>query len=325
MSQIPVVAAAANEQTSTNRAAIEFTALTKRYTGGHLALDSLTLSVPQGSVFGYLGPNGAGKTTTIRLMLDLLRPTSGSVSVFGVDCNADGPAIRGRIGYLPGDLSLYPSFTGERMLRFFGALRENHIRWDYVRDLCGRLDIELERPTRELSHGNKQKVGIVLALMAEPDLMILDEPTNGLDPLAQHQVMEILREVSARGSTVFFSSHNLSEVEGICDQVAIIRRGRLVAVERVEELTSRTVTRVRMTFAAAPAADAFAGVGEAREIGRSDGGRLIELEIAGEVDGAIKAAARHHMVSIETERPSLEDTFLAMYEEGPSAEEGEDA
>jgi len=204
-------------------------------------------------------------------------------------------------------------------------LRENHIRWDYVRDLCGRLDIELDRPTRELSHGNKQKVGIVLALMAEPDLIILDEPTNGLDPLAQHHVMEILREVSARGSTVFFSSHNLSEVEGICDQVAIIRRGRLVAVERVEELTSRTITRVRMTFAAAPAADAFAGVGEAREIRRSDGGRLIELEIAGEVDGAIKAAARHHMVSIETERPSLEDTFLAMYEEGPSAEEGEDA
>jgi ABC-2 type transport system ATP-binding protein len=275
-------------------------------------------------VFGYLGPNGAGKTTTIRLMLDLLRPTSGSVSVFGADCNADGPAIRGRIGYLPGDLSLYPSFTGERILRFFGALRENHIRWDYVRDLCDRLGIELDRPTRELSHGNKQKVGIVLALMAEPDLVILDEPTNGLDPLAQHHVMEILREVRARGSTVFFSSHNLPEVEGICDQVAIIRRGRLVAVERVEELTSRTVTRVRMTFSDAPAADAFAGVGEARETGRSDDGRRVELEIAGEVDGAIKAAARHHMVSIETERPSLEDTFLAMYKERPSADEGGD-
>jgi len=299
---------------TTESPAIAFDGLTKRYRSGRLALDSLRLEVPRGEVFGFLGPNGAGKTTTIRLMLDLIRPTSGSVQVFGEDCNRKGPLVRQRIGYLPGDLSLYPGFTGDRLLTLFGSLRPEPIRQAYVRELCERLEVTLDTPTRELSHGNRQKVGIVLALMAEPDLIILDEPTSGLDPLAQHRVLDILREASRRGSTVFFSSHNLTEVERICDRVAMVRDGRLVAVERVGDVTSRAVTLLQLTFAEPVPPDAFAAADGVRELTRSDDGRLVHLEATGEVDAVIKTAARFHVVAVKTEEPSLEEAFLAMYE-----------
>jgi ABC-2 type transport system ATP-binding protein len=299
---------------TTDNPAIAFDGLTKRYRSGRLALDSLSLEVPPGEVFGFLGPNGAGKTTTIRLMLDLIRPTGGSVQVFGEDCNRNGPLVRKRIGYLPGDLSLYPSFTGDRLLTLFGSLRPESIRQAYVRELCERLDVTLGTPMRELSHGNRQKVGIVLALMAEPDLIILDEPTSGLDPLAQHRVLDILREASGRGSTVFFSSHNLPEVERICDRVAMVRDGRLVAVERVGDVTSRAVTLLQLTFAEPVPPDAFGAVSGARETTRSDDGRLVHLEVMGEVDALVKTLARFHVVAVKTEEPSLEQAFLAMYE-----------
>lgn len=306
-----------------NVPAVAMDLLSKRYGSGPLALDSLSLEVQRGEIFGYLGPNGAGKTTTIRLMLDLIRPTSGNAKVFGFDCNTQGIEVRRRVGYLSGELSLYWGYTGKRLLDFYASLRPNHIDWNYITDICTRLDVALDKPIGHLSHGNRQKVGLVIALMSQPDLLILDEPTSGLDPLAQHQVLEILREVRAQGRTVFFSSHNLPEVERICDRVAIIRGGHLVAVERVEALTAQHVHRIQLNFAAAVQGDRFATLPGVQVLEQANDANTVRLEITGEMDAVIKEAARHHVISIEAEQPSLEEAFLALYE-GDGALEAED-
>ncbi|MDA1036700.1 MAG: ABC transporter ATP-binding protein [Chloroflexi bacterium] len=306
-------------------AAIEFDGLSKSYHAGVLALDSLTLTVPRGEIFGFLGPNGAGKTTTIRTMLDLIRPTSGSVRIFGENCNDGSAAVRGRVGYLPGDLSVYPNLTGRDVVDLFASLRPGGVREEWVRELAARLSLDLNAKSRELSHGNKQKVGIVLALMVEPELIILDEPTSGLDPLAQRTVLEILREVNERGATVFFSSHNLPEVQRICDRVGMIREGKLIAVKQIEEVVSQRMTAISVTFDSPPAADAFATLDGVRETGRNDDGKQITLEAVGEVDALVKAIAAHHVLSIESVQPTLEEEFLALYERGESSEEGGDA
>jgi ABC-2 type transport system ATP-binding protein len=299
--------------------AIEFDGLSKSYDSGVLALDSLTLTVPRGEIFGFLGPNGAGKSTTLRLMLDLLRPTSGSVRVFGQDCNDGTWNVRSRVGYLPGDLTVYPNMTVRDSIDLFSSLRPGAVRPEYVVQLCDRLMLDVTKRNRELSHGNRQKVGVVLAVMAEAELIILDEPTNALDPLMQREVLEILRQVREQGSTVFFSSHNLPEVERICDRVGMIREGKLVAVERVEEVISQRLTVVVVRFEDPVPEGRFASLDGVTETFRNNGGREVHLEVSGDMDALIKAIAQHRVVSLESAPPSLEEAFMSLYEHGAKA------
>lgn len=204
-----------------SEAAILTEDLTKRY-GKHQALDGLDLVVRRGEVFGFLGPNGAGKTTTIRLLLDLIRPTAGRVEVLGMDPRRQGREVRRRVGYLPGKLALYDRLTGREVLTYLGHLRDG-VDWAHADSLARRLDLDLNRPIGALSRGNKQKVGLVQALMHRPELLILDEPTGGLDPLVQREFHRLVREASGEGRTVFLSSHVLGEVERVADRVGIIR------------------------------------------------------------------------------------------------------
>ena len=217
--------------------AIETQQLTVYY-GRHRGIIDVDLTVHKGEVFGFLGPNGAGKTTTQRVLLDVFPPTRGKASIFGLDCQSQGVELRNRIGYLPGELALYTNMKVSEFFRTFEYLRGENGAKGHWRQLAERLDLDTTRKIRELSRGNKQKVGVVAAFMTRPDLLILDEPTGGLDPLIQRTVLDMVREAKADGRTVFFSSHILSEVQAVCDRVGIIRDGRMVAVQGVEDLSS---------------------------------------------------------------------------------------
>jgi ABC-2 type transport system ATP-binding protein len=254
-------------------------------------------------------------------MLDLLRPTSGSVRIFGMDCNGGSSAVRRRVGYLPGDLTVYPNMTVRASIDLFKALRPGRVSETYARELCDRLSLDINLRNRELSHGNKQKVGVVLAVMAKAELIILDEPTNALDPLVQREVLHILGEAKDQGSTVFFSSHNLTEVERICDRVGMIRNGKLIEVKRIEDVVSQRLTVLKVGFGEAPPPDAFSGLDGVNVTSTNDGGREVDLEVSGEVDAVIKAVAQHHVVKIESGQPSLEEEFLTLYDEGASSPE----
>jgi ABC-2 type transport system ATP-binding protein len=221
--------------------------LTKSY-GRVRALRGVDLEVQRGEIFGYLGPNGAGKTTTIRCLLDLIRPDGGTVRVMGIDPQADPVAVRARTGYLPGELALDPNMTVEDTLHYFNALRGNKADWGFARQLAERLDLDLKPPIKNLSHGNKQKVGIVQALMHRPELLLLDEPTLGLDPLMQHEVLRMITEAKANGATIFFSSHIMSEVEAVAERVAIIRKGMIVEVAEPVSLINRALRRAHVRF-----------------------------------------------------------------------------
>jgi ABC-2 type transport system ATP-binding protein len=281
--------------------------LTKNY-GQNRGIVDVDFSVEAGEVFGFLGPNGAGKTTTIRLMLDLIRPTRGRLSVFGLDSRRDSVAIRRRLGYLPGDLRLYERMTGRELLRFFGHLRRAGKRGD---DLAQRLDLDLDRRIKELSRGNRQKVGLVQAFMHDPDLLVLDEPTSGLDPLVQETFYELVAEATQRGGTVFLSSHVLSEVQHIADRVGLIREGRLDLIDSVENLRSRAFTQVEATFAEPPARGAFAGVKGVSRVEQD--GDVVRFALEGEIDALLKALARFHVKALDVREADLEDVFLARY------------
>jgi ABC-2 type transport system ATP-binding protein len=226
--------------------AIRTSKLSKDYGAGR-GLFELDLEVAPREVFGYLGPNGAGKTTTIRLLMDMVRPTGGTAYVFGLDCRRDSVAVKRKVGYLPGDLPLFGSLRGKEVVAYLGGLRGGVDR-DRVRKLAERLDLDLGRRFREYSSGNKRKLGILLAFMHSPELLILDEPTNGLDPLNQHEFYELLHEARDGGATVFLSSHILSEVEHVCDRVGILRAGKLVRVADLGELRKSGETSLEQIF-----------------------------------------------------------------------------
>ena len=272
--------------------------------------------VGHGEVFGFLGPNGAGKTTTIRLLLDLIRPTSGTLLVLGLDPRRAGPALRRRIGYLPGDLRLYERLTVRELLTYFARLRDVRGLGDGL-VLADRLELELDRPIAALSKGNRQKVGVVQAFMHRPELLVLDEPTAGLDPLVQQTFYELVRDARDGGRTVFISSHFLPEVQHVADRVGLIRDGRLLLVDEVEALRRRASARVDVTFATPPAPAAFDGVSHARELGRE--GPTIHFALDGEVDPLLKAIARRHVVAIESREADLEDVFLSLFRDGTDA------
>ena len=277
------------------------------------AVVDVDLDVRPGEIFGYLGPNGAGKSTTIRMLLDHVRPTRGTGTVFGLDIRRDSVEIRRNIGYLPGEFTLYDNMTGRAMLHYFANLRGG-VDWQYVDELTTRLDVDLDRRYSQLSRGNKQKVGLLQAMMHKPKLVIFDEPTSGLDPLIQHEFYEILDEVKADGRTVFFSSHVLPEVQRVSDRVGIIREGRLVAVEDVDALIDRAALhRFEIEFASEVSRAEFEHLSGASDLVVD--GRTLTVSIAGSPDALIKAAARHDIVRLVTHEASLDDIFLTFYSE----------
>ena len=291
-----------------DESAIETRALTKRYRSTR-GIEDLTLSVARGEVFGYLGPNGAGKTTTIRTLLDYIRPTSGIVRVLGLDPRTSSVEIKRRTGYLPGELALNERNTGDELVRFAAALRG--IDPASAGSLVERLSANLHDRIKTLSHGNKRKIGLILALMHQPELLILDEPTLGIDPLVQREFHLIVREAVARGSTVFLSSHDLSEVEQTCDRVGMIRAGKLVAVDDIGALKSRARRRVEIHFDRPVPAAAFAGIDGVEDLHAT--GDTIRCAVSGPVDPLVKAASRFTVLDFTTEEASLEDVFLGYY------------
>jgi ABC-2 type transport system ATP-binding protein len=233
---------------------IETQSLTRNY-GRRRGIESINFSVPQGSLFGFLGPNGAGKTTAIRVMVGLLRPSAGSAKIFGLDCWRDSRSIKADVGYMPGDVRLHPWMDGMRALRIWGQIRRRHL-VPYGRELAERFDLDLAVRVRNMSRGMRQKLGLILALAHQPRLLILDEPTVTLDPLMQTAVHKLLREMATAGHTIFFSSHTLSEVDQLCDRVAMIRQGRLVADESLAALRKRAGHHVTIRWPDAAAASA---------------------------------------------------------------------
>ncbi|HNT24225.1 MAG TPA: ABC transporter ATP-binding protein [Anaerolineales bacterium] len=294
--------------------AITIQGLVKNY-GRLQALRGLDLEVRRGEIFGFLGPNGAGKTTTIRCLLDLIWPNGGTLRVLGMDPQRQSLAVRTRCGYLPGELHIEDSLTVEKALRYLNDLRGGKADWSYIRQLAERLDLGLKTQVRNLSKGNKQKVGVVQALMHRPELLLLDEPTSGLDPLMQQEVLSLVAEARLAGATVFFSSHILSEVQEISDRVGIIRQGTLVEVAETQALIKRSLRRVRLRFKGPVPVEALTALPGVSQLVRGDGQSLV-LQVEGEMDGLIKALAAFPVLDFETERPSLEEIFLAYYSGG---------
>ena len=291
--------------------ALEIRGLTKSY-GKVQALRGVDLEVARCKIFGFLGPNGAGKTTTIRCLLDLIRPDGGAIRVLGLEPQADPVAVRARTGYLPGELNLEANLTAEGTLRYFNDLRGHQVDWSFVRQLARRLQLDLSTPIKNLSRGNKQKVGVIQALMARSELLLLDEPTSGLDPLMQQEVYRLLREAQAEGATVFFSSHIIGEVETIAQQVAIIRQGAIVEVAEPDQLINMAVRLVRIRFKERVDPQSLADVPGISLLTQNDDAATLQVE--GEMDSLIKALAAFPVSDMETERPSLEEIFLAYYQ-----------
>lgn len=291
---------------------IQTNGLTKVYggTAGKKAVDAVTFSVERGEIFGFLGPNGAGKTTTIRLILDLLRPTQGEAYLFGLHSIRDSVAIRQRTGYLPGELNLWNDRTALQVIRYCGEMRGN-LDMGYVHELAERLDFDMTRKIRAYSTGNKRKLGLILALMNRPELLILDEPTTGLDPLMQQTFITLMREARAAGQTIFLSSHLLSEVQAICDRVGIIREGRLRAVERVEKLTHVDFRWVSVRFREPVAADLFAHLPGAANVEMN--GRTVKLRYTGDFDPLLRAVSPYYVEHLQVQEPTLEEIFLSYY------------
>jgi ABC-2 type transport system ATP-binding protein len=295
-----------------NDSAIKTTGLVKNY-GSFRALHGVDLEVKRGEIFGFLGPNGAGKTTTIRSLLDLIHRDGGSVEVLGLDPQKNPVELHRRVGYMPGELHLDQSDSAESLLRFFNELRGNVAEWGAIRKLADQLGLDLKQPIRNLSHGNKQKVGIVQTFMHKPELIIMDEPTQGLDPLVQQEVLQLLKQARDNGATVFFSSHIMSEVEAVAQRVGIIRAGRMVEVADPSSLGKRSLHRVHIRFRNSVDSSNLAKLEGVTVLSKSNGTDLF-LQIEGDMDSLIKTLAVYPVHDFDTEHPSLEEAFLAYYE-----------
>lgn len=292
-------------------AVIETHHLCKNYGRGR-GIKDINLRVEAGEVFGFLGPNGAGKTTMIRTLLDFLHPSSGEAKLFGLDSRKDSVAIRRHIGNLPGEFGVDDALTGERLLKFYARLRGvTDLRYAY--ELAERLGAELNKPLRRLSRGNKQKIGLVHAMFHQPPLLILDEPSGGLDPLVQEEFLRIIAETSHAGRTVFFSSHILSEVERVCDRVGIIRDGELIKVETTDSLLGKQFRHVRLSFEEVVDSAAFAALPGVQDLRSED--HTLNFTLLGGLDALIKLTAQHNLLDMQLERPSLEEIFLTYYDQ----------
>lgn len=284
--------------------------LSKAYSRSRLALENLNLEVRQGEIFGYLGPNGAGKTTTIKLLLDLIRPSSGHVRIFGKDVSTDSVEIRRRIGFLPAELALWDNQTAMSIVRYFSSVRGG-VDMAYVRQLAERLEFDLNKKMRAYSTGNKRKIGLILALMHKPELLILDEPSSGLDPLMQQTFNQMMLEARDEGRTVFLSSHVLSEVQAICDRVGILRQGKLEAVERVDKLTHVDFRWITVRFREPFAASNLVNVPGATEVKLN--GNTLKLRLTGDFDPLLRAIDGQYVEDLRVQEPTLEEIFLNYY------------
>ncbi|MCZ6661789.1 MAG: ABC transporter ATP-binding protein [Actinobacteria bacterium] len=298
----------------TSQPAILTEGLTKHY-GDVEALIDLDLSVGPGEVFGFLGPNGAGKTTMIRTVLDLIRPTNGRASILGMDSHESAVEIRRHVGYLPGDLALYPNLTGQETLTYFANLRGG-VDWSYVDELADRFNSDLSKKVSDYSSGNRQKVGLIQAFMSKPEVLILDEPSTGLDPLVQQDFQALLRETAAEGRTVFLSSHTLSEVERVAHRVGIIRQGRLVVVEAIDELKSKAIRRLEMQFGSPVDEAVFRGVDGVHDVTAE--GTRVSVSFKGEIATLLRAAMAHDLVNLNSDEADLEEIFLNYYRDPES-------
>lgn len=287
---------------------IEVTNLTKHF--GHTrAVDGISLSVEKGEIFGFLGPNGAGKTTTIRCMMDFIRPTDGSVTMLSKDAQRDAVELKKHIGYLSGYVHLYGKWTGQDHIDFIKKLNGKN---DQSSTLVKRLGFDPSLKTKQLSSGNRQKLGIIMALMTEPEILILDEPTNALDPLLQREVYKLLLEAQAKGTTIFMSSHNLAEVDHVCSRVGVIRQGKMVAVEKIHDLKHMRMYTVRAHITGTVDTQSFRMPGVEVAEAAADG--ELVLKVKGDLDPLIKQLARHTVHDLEIEHATLEDIFMEYYQ-----------
>jgi ABC-2 type transport system ATP-binding protein len=301
-------------------AIIEVEGLTKRY-GSKRGITAVSFQVEEGEVFGFLGPNGAGKTTTIRLLMALLKADAGTARIAGLDCWDQSVAIKRLIGYLPAEPVLDPGLTGGQILEYFGHLRGG-VDQTYLKQLIQRLDLDPTRKFRQYSSGNKRKVVLIQAFMHRPRLLILDEPTNGLDPINQQEFNRLVAEAREAGSTVFLSSHILSEVEQLCTRVGIIREGQLVRAGSVAELKDIKRHFVAITFAESVPIEAFKALDGVEQVEAMADGHTLRLSVHGSADAVVKAAAQHPVVTLISHEPSLEDIFLRYYQgDGRAAQE----
>lgn len=289
---------------------IQLHRLTKLY-GSSVGVRNVSLSVPKGSVFGFLGPNGAGKTTTISMLVDFIRPTSGSVKLFGLDAREQATEIHRRIGFLAGDMAMDRGLTGWQQLEYLGNLRGNFDK-AYVRELAKRLDCNLNRKFKKLSRGNRQKVGLIAALMHRPELLILDEPTSGLDPLIQAEFNKIILEHQAAGGTTFISSHVLSEVQEICDTAAFIRQGKIVDIKPIADLTKQAPKQFRLTGATPELIDKLGQLKGLVIV--KDGGQQLSGTYQGDVNRLLKLLSQYKLTDFTFQEPDLESLFMKYYE-----------
>ena len=287
---------------------------TTKYYGKIRGVEALNLQVNVGEVFGFVGPNGAGKTTTIRLALGLINPTQGSLQVLGLDSQHDSREVHRRTGYLPAELRMYDELTGMEMLTYSANLRGG-VAWSFVEDLKEQLSAELSRPIRTLSTGNRHKLGIINAMMHRPELLILDEPTAGLDPLVQQEFYRLIAQVKTEGRTVFLSSHNLPEVEKICDRVGIIRYGQLATVESVESLKSKALHHLELRFSKPVPPEAFSAITGITNLTIQD--CSLTCSITGTMGPLIKIASQFDVIELTSQEPSIEEAFLAYFQEDP--------
>lgn len=298
--------------------AIEVEHLTKKF-GDFTAVDDVSLTIESGEIFGFLGPNGAGKSTTIRSILDLIRPTSGSCRVLGLDSRKDAVAIRRHLGFLPADLALYPNLTGRQTVQYLAHLRGG-VDWAQVDALAERFGAELDKKVGDYSSGNRQKIGLILAFMHQPQVVILDEPITGLDPLVQLEFHTLMREHVSAGNTVFLSSHTLSEVERVADRVGFIRRGHLIAVEKMAELHDKSLRRVTMEFAEPVAATAFANVEGVHDAQVE--ANTVTARYEGSMSPLLKVATNLGVLSLNTATVDLDEIFLEFYRDEATESEG---
>lgn len=302
----------------TTTPAIQAVNLTMVYKNGKeskSALSNLNLSIQPGEIFGYLGPNGAGKTTTIRLLLDLIRPTAGRASILGLDVRQNSVELHRRIGFLPGELSLWDTLTARQVIRYVGSVRGS-LDMKYVQNLADRLEFDMSMRVRSYSSGNKRKLGLIIALMSKPEVLILDEPTNGLDPLMQQIFLQLMRETRQDGRTVFLSSHILNEVQEICDRVGILRSGQLKEVKTVSDLTHADFRWVTFLFRQAAQPGRLAAVEGVSDV--TVNGNKLKLKLIGDFDPLIRAVGEQYILDMEVQEPTLEEIFLTYYGDTPA-------
>lgn len=299
---------------ATQEPAIVIENLVKSY-GKVQAVRGISMSVERGEIFGFLGPNGAGKTSTIRCMLDVIRPTAGTIRVLGLDTQRDTHALHQHIGYLPGDVRLPGRMTGKQIIDYFANLQGRQP--VLLNKLVELFDVEMKRPLKGYSKGMRQKIGIVLAFMCDPDILILDEPTSGLDPLLQKIFNEFLLEEQARGKTFFMSSHIMSDVEKVCQRVAVIRSGELITVEAVEALREKAGQQVTVDFDEAVAEEELSRIPGVSNVTKINGS--YRFNISGSMDALIKALSQHQVLRLHSQEAPLEEVFLKFYEEPEKA------